>query len=79
MDHIRSPSELLYGLKYTAGEEDGSLSVVGEEFAVLILVYAFAVEIVLIVNEVYLHSGCGYGCDLDYERPVDIADDDVHA
>ena len=79
MDDVRSPSELLYGLKYTACEEDSSFAVILEEVSVVVAIYAFSVEIVLIINEIHLHSGCRYRRNLDYERSVHVVDDDIHA
>ena len=78
MDDVRSPSELLDCLKHTAGKEYGPFPIVLEELAVLVAIYALAMEIVLIVNEIDLHSCSGYGGNLDYKRPVYIVDDDVH-
>ena len=79
MYDVRCPSELLYGLEDSAGEEDGSFPVVFEIVALIVAVYALAVEIVLVVNEVHLHPGCRNGSHLDDKRSVDIVDDDVHS
>ena len=79
MYHVRSPSELLHGLKYTACEEDRSLAVVLEEVSVIVAIDAFSVEIILIINKIHLHPGCRDRCNLDYERSVHVVDDDVHS
>ena len=79
MNHVWSPSELLHCLQDTAGKEDRSLAVILEELAAFIAVDALAVEIVLIINKVYLNSGGRNRCNLDHKRSVDIVDDDVHS
>ena len=79
MDHVRCPSELLDCLEDTPCEEYGSFAVVLEEFSVFVKIYLFSVEIVLVINEVHLHSGSRNGCNLDYKRSVHIIDDDVHS
>ena len=79
MDDVRSPSALLHGLKYTACEEDSSFAVILEEVSVVVAIYALSVEILLIINVIHLHSGCGYRRNLHYERSVHVVDDDIHA
>ena len=79
MDYIRCPSELLDSLKYSSCEEDGPLAVVCKELSVFVAVDALAVEVILVVDEIYLHP-CGRdGRDLDYQRTVDIVYDYVHS
>ena len=58
VDHIRCPAQLLYGLEYSSCKEDGSFGIVLEEVTVSITIYALAVEVVFVVDEVYLHPGC---------------------
>ena len=79
VNHVRSPSELLYGLEYSSCKEDGPLSVVAEEFTILVAVDTLSVEVILVVNEIDLHACCRNRCNLDYERSVYIVDDDVHS
>ena len=78
MDHIWFPSEFLYCLKHAASEEYSSLSVILEEFPIFIAVHALAVEVVLVVDEIHLHSCSRNGSYLDYKWPVYVIDDDVH-
>ena len=79
VDDVWSPPELLYSLKYSAGKEYGSFSVILEELAAIVAIDALAVEIVLIINEIYLDSGSRNRCNLDHKRSVDIVDDDIHS
>ena len=58
MDDVRSPTEFLYCFKHTSCKEDCSFPIVLEEFSVFVAVDALAVEIILIINEVYLHPCC---------------------
>ncbi len=60
MYDIRSPSELLDRLENTACKEYGPLPVVFVEIAVLVVIDVLSVEIILVVNEIDLHPGCGY-------------------
>ena len=78
MDHVRSPSEFLYGLKYSSCKEDSSFPVVLEVISRFVAIYALAVEIIFIVNEIHLHSRCRNRRNLDYERSVYFIDDDIH-
>ena len=79
MNHIRSPSELLYGLEYSSGKENGSFPVVFEEIAVFIAIYALAVEVVFVVDKIHLHPGCRNRGNLDDQWPVYVVDYDVHS
>ena len=79
MDYVWCPSELLDSLEYASCKEDGSLAIVLEELSVLVAIYLLSVEIVLVVNEVHLHPCSRNRRNLDYERPVDIIDDNVHS
>ena len=79
MDDIRCPAKLLHCFENASCEEDRSFAIVLEEFAVVVAVNALAMEIVLVVDEIYLHSRCRYRCDLDHERSVHFVDHDVHA
>ena len=47
--------------------------------AVRMIMYLLPVEIIFIVDEIYLHPGSGNGSHLDDERSVHIVDDDIHA
>ena len=79
VDHVRCPSEFLDCLENSSCKEYGSLAVILEEFAVRVAIYALTVEIVFVINEIHLHPGRGYGCDLDDKWSVHVVDDDVHA
>ena len=57
VDHVRCPALLLHGLQDAASEEYRTLVVVGEEVALSIAEDTLAVELVLIVDVVYLHPG----------------------
>ena len=78
VDDVRSPTELLDGLEHSSCKEDGPFTIVLEELSLFVAVNALAVEIILIINEIHLHSRRGNGCYLDYQRPVNVVDDDVH-
>ena len=78
MYYVRSPAELLDGLKDAACKEYGSFVIVFEELAVVVEESLLATEIILIVNEIHLYPGGRDGSDLDDERPVHITDDYVH-
>lgn len=77
MDDIRRPAKLLDGLKHTLAEEDGTLIVVFEERAVVVVVDGLAVEVIFVVKEVHLHLGLRNGCDLDNQRVVVVVDRNV--
>ena len=79
MYDVRRPPELLDRLQDSARKENRTLSVVFEEFPVLVAVDLLAVEIVFVVNEIHLHPGSGYGSNLYHKRPVYIVDDYVHS
>ena len=79
MDHVRCPSELLDCLEDTPCEEYGSFAVVLEEFTIFVIVDLLSVEVVLVVDEIYLHSCCRDRCHLDNKRSVHIIDDNVHS
>ena len=79
MDDVGGPAQLFHGLQHAAGEEDGPLVVVFEELAVLVEGELAAFEVVFVVDEINLHAGGGYRGDLDDQRPVEVADDDVQA
>ena len=79
MYDVRSPPELLDRLEDAPGEEHGPFGIVLEEDSVVIPVNLLSLEIVLVVNEIHLHS-CGRdGSDLDHERSVHVVDDNVHS
>lgn len=77
MDDIRRPAELLYGLKHTLAEEDGTLIVVFEERTVVVVVDGFAVEVIFVVKEVHLHLGLRDGSDLDNQRVIVVVDRNI--
>ena len=80
MDHVRSPPELLDCLKYASCEEYCPLAIILEEFSVLVEIYALSVEVVFVVNEIYLNTFCcGNGSNLDDNRSVHIIHDNVHS
>ena len=79
MNDVRCPAQLLDGFEDSAGEEYRALGIVSEECAVVVATQLFSLEIILIVTELHLDACSRYGRNLDYERPVYIIDDDVHA
>ena len=79
MDDVWSPAELLYCLKHASCKEDGSFAIILEKLSVFVVINAFTVEIVLIINEIHLHPCCRNGSNLDHERSVHIVDDDIHS
>ena len=52
------PSEFFDGFEYAAAKEHGAFVVVRVEGAVFFLQTGFALEVVVVVYEVDLHSGC---------------------
>ena len=79
MYYLGTPAQFLYGLKDTACKENGALVVVAVVIAVGIACHETVVEIVVVVNEVYLHAGCLQRCHLDDQRVVSVVNDEVHA
>ena len=78
MYYIGSPPELLDRLKNTACKEYGPFAVVFVEISVLIVIDVLPVEIVLVVNEIDLHSRRQKGGHLDNERMVCIINNQIH-
>ena len=58
MDYIRCPAELLDSFEDSTCKEDRSFSIVLEEVAISISIHALAVEVILVIDEIYLHAGC---------------------
>ena len=79
VDDVWCPLEFLYCLEYSAGIEDGSFAVVFVFFAFFVGYDASLVEVVIVVDEVYLHACRGQRCYLDDEWVVGVIDDEVHA
>ena len=78
MDDIRCPALFLHCFQDSSGKEDCTFVVISEESAFCIAEDTLAVEVVFIVDEIYLHTGSS-GCYLDDQRSVDIVDHDVHS
>ena len=76
---FRAPTQFLYCLKNAACKEDGALVVVAVVVAIGVAGHLTIVEIVVVVNEIDLHSGRLQRCHLDDERVVCVIDDKVHA
>jgi len=79
MDHVWSPAKLLYCFQNTTTEENCAFIIISEISSVLVCQSGFALEIFIIVDEIDLHAGRLYGCDLDYQRMVVVVNDEVHA
>ena len=77
-DDIRYPTELLDSLQYATGKEDGTLTIVGIIFTILILLHQTLAEVVVVVDEVDLYPGRLDGGYLDDQRVVRIIDDKIH-
>ena len=79
VDYVRGPALFLHSFKYSACKEYSSFSVIAEEFSLLVAIDAFAMEVILVVNEVDLHP-CGRdGRNLDDKRSVHIVYHYVHS
>ena len=78
MDDIGRPTQFLDRLQHAAGKENRTLGVVGEGFSLGIGQRSLAVEVVLVGDEIHLHTGGGQRRYLDNQGPVHIADDEVH-
>ena len=79
MDDIRGPAQFLHGFQDTAGEENGPFAIVGEEFSVFVPEDELALEIIFVVDEVYLDTGRRNGGDLYYEGMVSLSHYDIDA
>lgn len=79
VDDVRRPAQFLDGFQNSPTEEDHTVFVVFEEFFLGIVEDGFALEEVLVVNEVDLHPGTLDGGYLDDERVIVLVDDQVHS
>lgn len=79
MDDIRRPAQFAHRLQNSAGEEDGALVVVRDQFVLGIKPSHFLLEVVLVVDEVYLHPCRRDGGDLDDQGVISVVDVEVHA
>jgi hypothetical protein len=79
VDHVGHPAEFADGLDDAAGVELAALDVVGKFLTVGVGVEEAAREVVVVVNEVDLHTCCLNGSHLDDERMVRVIDDQIHA
>ena len=79
VNDVGSPAQFLYRFEYAACIEDCAFGVVCILITVFIVKHLPLVEVVVVVDEVYLHA-CGLNaCHFDDERMVRIVDDDVQS
>ena len=79
MDDIRHPTQFLYRFKHTAGVENSAFNIVNIFFTLFINKHCAFVEIVIIVNEIYLHASSLNACHLDDEWVVCIINNNIHS
>ena len=79
MDDVWGPTLFLHGLEHAACKEDCTLAIVGIFLAFLVFHHSPLLEVIFIVDEIYLNTGNGYRGNLDDQRMVGIVDDEVHS
>lgn len=79
MDQMRLPCQFTHCLEGASTEEEHTLVVVGTEFAVIVVEAFVFGEILLIVNEVDLHTSRWDRAHLDDELVVGIVDNKIHS
>ena len=57
MDDIRCPAKLLDGFQHAARKKYSPFVIVGKELSVLVAEGLLALEVVLVINEIYLDAG----------------------
>ena len=78
MDDFRCPTQLTHRLQYAATKENRALIVIGI-FTAFIFVTLATGEVIIVVDEVYLHPCSRNRSHFDEERMVGIIDDEVCA
>ena len=78
VDKVWTPAQLLYRLQHAAGIEDDTLIVVFVIHAILVHHLQTVLEVIVIINEIDLHTGRLDGSHLDNQRMVGIINDQIH-
>ena len=78
MNHVGTPAQFLHRLEHTARVENGALHVVRIFLIILIKHHLTLVEVVIVVNEIHLHTGRLNRSHLDNQWMVRIINDNIH-
>jgi hypothetical protein len=79
MYNSRLPTQFLHGFQHSPSKKYAPFIVIGKKPFVFVSVYEFSLEIIFVVNEIDLHTGCGNGSYLYDKGTVYVFDDDVHS
>jgi len=79
MHDVRRPAQLHHGFHHALVKEDHALVVVAEKRAIIVAEHIFAVEVVLIVQEIYLHAHVWEGGHFNEQGRIVVAHGDVDA
>ena len=79
VDDVGTPTQFLHRFQYAAGIEDGTGIIVFILFTIFVCYLQAVLKVVIVVDEVYLHTCRLDRGNLDDERVIGIVNDEVHA
>lgn len=78
MNDVRTPAQFFDGFQYATGIEYGTSIVVLVFISVFVSDLQAILEVIVIIDKVYLHTCSLYGCYLDDKRMVRVINDQIH-
>ena len=79
MNNIGHPTQFLHRFQHTTRIEDGTFDVVNIFSTLVINKHTTFVEIIIIIDKIYLHTCCLNTCHFDNKWVVGIINNDIHA